>query len=43
MADRFSISNMAIEAGAKSGIFAVDEVTLKYLEERREANGAFKG
>jgi 3-isopropylmalate/(R)-2-methylmalate dehydratase large subunit len=42
MADRFSISNMAIEAGAKSGIFAVDEVTLKYLEERREANGALR-
>ncbi len=42
MADRFSISNMAIEAGAKSGIFAVDEVTLKYLEERREVNGALR-
>jgi len=42
MADRFSIANMAIEAGAKNGIFAVDEVTLKYLEERREVNGGLR-
>ena len=42
MADRFSISNMVIEAGAKNGIFAVDEVTLKYLEERKEANGGLR-
>ncbi|MBD3789310.1 MAG: 3-isopropylmalate dehydratase large subunit [Campylobacterales bacterium] len=42
MADRFSIANMVIEAGAKNGIFAVDEVTLKYLEERKEANGALR-
>jgi len=43
MADRFSIANMVIEAGAKNGIFAVDEVTLKYLEERKEANGGLRG
>lgn len=42
MADRFSICNMAIEAGAKSGIIAVDEVTLAYLEERRAANGKLR-
>lgn len=42
MADRFSIANMVIEAGAKNGIFAVDEVTLKYLEERKEANGGLR-
>jgi 3-isopropylmalate/(R)-2-methylmalate dehydratase large subunit len=42
MADRFSISNMVIEAGAKNGIFAVDDVTLAYLEERKEANGSLR-
>lgn len=42
MADRFSICNMAIEAGAKSGIIAVDEITLAYLEERRAANGKLR-
>lgn len=32
MDDRFTISNMAIEAGAKNGIFPVDENTLAYIE-----------
>ena len=31
--DRFTICNMAIEAGAKNGIFGVDDVTLAYLAE----------
>ena len=31
MDDRFTIANMAIEAGAKNGIFPVDETTLAYL------------
>ena len=31
MDDRFSLCNMAIEAGAKSGIIAVDEVTKAFL------------
>ena len=31
MDDRFTIANMAIEAGAKNGIFPVDETTLDYL------------
>ena len=31
MADRLCIANMAIEAGAKNGIFAVDGITLEYL------------
>ena len=31
MDDRFTIANMAIEAGAKNGIFSVDEQTLAYL------------
>ncbi|MDD6881871.1 MAG: 3-isopropylmalate dehydratase large subunit [Firmicutes bacterium] len=34
MDDRLCISNMAIEAGAKNGIFMVDEVTKKYMEGR---------
>ncbi|MGE0075533.1 MAG: 3-isopropylmalate dehydratase large subunit [Sphaerochaetaceae bacterium] len=29
--DRFTVCNMAIEAGAKNGIFPVDEVALTYL------------
>ncbi len=33
MDDRLTIANMAIEAGAKNGIFPVDEITLKYLSE----------
>lgn len=36
MDDRLCICNMAIEAGAKNGIFAVDDVTLSYLEGRSE-------
>ena len=34
MDDRLCICNMAIEAGAKNGIFPVDEVTMAYLEGR---------
>jgi len=34
MDDRFSIANMAIEAGAKNGIFPVDEQTLEYCRDR---------
>ena len=32
--DRFAICNMAIEAGAKNGIFPVDEQTLEYIKGR---------
>ena len=34
MDDRFTIANMAIEAGAKNGIFAVDEQTIEYMKGR---------
>ena len=33
MDDRFTIANMAIEAGAKNGIFEVDNKTLEYVSE----------
>lgn len=36
MDDRLCICNMAIEAGAKNGIFPVDDITLKYMEGRCE-------
>ena len=32
MDDRFTIANMAIEAGAKNGIFEVDDITLDYIK-----------
>ena len=34
MDDRFSMANMAIEAGAKNGIFEVDELTEDYQKDR---------
>ena len=34
MDDRFTIANMAIEAGAKNGIFPVDDLTREYLKGR---------
>ena len=39
MDDRFCICNMAIEAGAKNGIFTVDNVTTAYLNGREERKG----
>ncbi|PAF43331.1 3-isopropylmalate dehydratase large subunit [Helicobacter sp. 11S03491-1] len=39
MDDRFSLCNMAIEAGAKNGIIAADEITKEFLKGTREANG----
>ncbi len=40
MDDRLCIANMAIEAGAKNGIFEVDDVTINYMKER--VNREFK-
>ena len=34
MDDRLSMANMAIEAGAKNGIFEVDDVTLEYVKDK---------
>jgi len=36
MDDRFTIANMAIEAGGKNGIFPVDDVAKQYMEEHSE-------
>lgn len=33
MDDRFTIANMAIEAGAKNGIFEIDDLTREYMRE----------
>ena len=40
MADRLCIANMAIEVGAKNGIFAVDQITLDYLRAHGAAEPA---
>lgn len=34
--DRFTMANMAIEAGAKNGIFKVDDVTVEYLNDHSD-------
>ncbi len=34
MDDRLTMANMAIEAGAKNGIFEVDEITIAYMKDR---------
>jgi 3-isopropylmalate/(R)-2-methylmalate dehydratase large subunit len=36
MSDRLSMTNMAIEAGAKNGIFEVDDQTLEYIKEHSD-------
>jgi 3-isopropylmalate/(R)-2-methylmalate dehydratase large subunit len=39
MADRFTMANMAVEAGAKNGIFEADEQTRAYVAERSRKKG----
>ena len=39
MDDRFTICNMAIEAGAKNGIFPVDDKTMAYIKGRVHRDG----
>lgn len=41
MADRFTIANMAVEAGAKNGIFQPDSITREYVERRAERDYTF--
>jgi len=41
MADRLSMANMAIEAGAKNGIFAPDNITEAYIKKRARRNYKF--
>ncbi len=41
MADRFSMSNMAIEAGAKVGIIPPDAITEQYVKERAKRSYRF--
>ena len=40
MDDRFTIANMAIEAGGKNGIFPVDDIAIAYMKEH--SNREFK-
>ncbi len=42
MDDRFCIANMAIEAGAKNGIFSIDEKTTNYESERQNKTTEYK-
>ncbi|MDD4583938.1 MAG: 3-isopropylmalate dehydratase large subunit [Eubacteriales bacterium] len=42
MDDRFTMANMAIEAGAKNGIFEVDEKTREYMSKHRTRNKEMK-
>lgn len=41
MADRFTMANMVIEAGAKNGIFVPDETTKEYVQYRAEREYTF--
>lgn len=41
MAGRFTVCNMAIESGAKTGIIPADEVTRDYLDGRAARNGVY--
>lgn len=43
MADRFSMANMAIEAGAKTGIIPPDSMTRAFVSERSKRDGLILG
>jgi 3-isopropylmalate/(R)-2-methylmalate dehydratase large subunit len=43
MEDRFTMTNMAVEAGAKIGIIEFDEITLKYLQKNQKSRISTKG
>ena len=38
MAERFTLANMAVEAGAKAGLFETDEKTYEFLKENNRAD-----
>ncbi len=38
MSDRFTLANMAVEAGAKAGLFETDEKTYEFLKQRGRAD-----
>ncbi|MCL1792758.1 MAG: 3-isopropylmalate dehydratase large subunit [Oscillospiraceae bacterium] len=42
MDDRLCISNMAIEAGGKNGIFESDDMTIKYIDSANKENRPYK-
>ena len=42
MDSRLTLTNMAIEAGAKSGIIPPDDRTLEYVGERQQATGRYR-
>lgn len=42
MDDRFSLCNMAVEAGAKNGIIAPDDITKDFLKTTQKANGKLR-
>jgi len=42
MDQRLTMANMAVEAGAKNGIFAPDDVTRAYVEARAEKKGRYR-
>ncbi len=41
MADRFSMANMAIEAGAKTGLFVADDQTRQFVQRRGDRAGEY--
>lgn len=41
MTDRFTMANMAIEAGAKAGLFVADEKTRAYVKARGRSDGLY--